>query len=212
MVIDLHVHTNRLSTDSSLAPETAIQQAKQRGLDGFCITEHDRMWPLEEIKRLREKWDFLVLRGVELETVEGHMLVFGLCEDVEEFLRASELRQRVDAVGGVMIAAHPFKGFRVFGISQLMLTVEQAAKRPIFHLVDAIEVYSGKSTDNENNFAIQVSEKLSIGGTGGSDAHSPEEIGCCATFFENNIGNEAELVTELKAGRFKADHFYKQDA
>lgn len=211
MVIDLHIHTNRLSSDSILDPEEAIQQAKRRGLDGFCITEHDRIWPTEEIQKLREKWGFLVLGGVELETVEGHMLVFGLREDIDAFLRASELRQRVDEVDGVMIAAHPFKGFRVFGISQLKLTIEQAVKRPIFNLVDAIEVRSGRSSENENEFAQQVSERLGIGGTGGSDAHSLEEIGHCVTIFDNNISNEAELIAELKAGRFKADYFYKQE-
>ena len=121
MIIDLHVHTNRLSVDSVLDPEEAIQQAKQRGLDGFCITEHNKLWQPEEIKRLRDKWNFLVLSGVEMDTVEGHILVFGLHEEIETFLRASELRQQVDEVGGVMIVAHPFKGFRVFGISQLGL-------------------------------------------------------------------------------------------
>jgi hypothetical protein len=44
--------------------------------------------------------------------------------------------------------------------------------------------------------------QLKFRGTGGSDAHSVEEVGRCVTIFQNQIEAEEDLVAELKAGRF----------
>ena len=43
MKIDLHVHTNVSSPCSLIDPERAIAVAKQVGLDGICVTEHDEI-------------------------------------------------------------------------------------------------------------------------------------------------------------------------
>ena len=212
MVVDLHVHTKAFSSDSRLAPEEAIQEAKRIGLDAICFTEHNKAWPVEEIRRLGQKWDFPVISGVEVDTIEGHILVFGLHRDFVEFggiIRAYELREIVNQAGGVMIAAHPLRGFRVFSFSSLKLSPEQASKRPIFQSVDALEGFSGGAMENENHFAQQVAQKLGLKMTGGSDAHSLEEVGRCVTIFENNIRDETELLTELKRGKFNAAYFRK---
>ena len=58
MVIDLHIHTKRLSTDSALDPQEAIQEAKWRGLDGICFTEHNKIWEAEEIEKVRGRGGF----------------------------------------------------------------------------------------------------------------------------------------------------------
>ena len=73
-----------------------------------------------------------------------------------------ELREKVQKGGGFMIAAHPFRGFKTFGIGQLQLTVEQAAKRKMFEFVDAVEIGNGKLSKNENDMARKVAEKLGL--------------------------------------------------
>jgi predicted metal-dependent phosphoesterase TrpH len=78
MIIDMHVHTNPLSPCSNLSPEEAILEAKLKGLDGICFTEHDVMWDNKRIAYLREKHDFLVFKGIEITTNYGHILVYGL--------------------------------------------------------------------------------------------------------------------------------------
>jgi hypothetical protein len=103
-----------------------------------------------------------------------------------------------------MIAAHPFRGFKTFGIGRLQMTVEQACKRKVFDFVDAIEVGNGKLSPDENDMAQKVAEKLGLPGTGGSDAHRVNEVGKWLTVFEKEIRNERELVQELHAGRFTA--------
>lgn len=211
MIIDMHVHTKPFSLCSTIEPEEAVREAKRIGLDGLCFTEHNRIWDAEAVQALSSKWDFLVLRGMEVETIEGHVLVFGFHQDIKKLVHVSELRDMVEREGGVMVAAHPFKGFLLFGVSDLKLSVEQASRRPIFQMTDLVETFSGKATKDENEFAQKVCQNLGKKGTGGSDAHELHGFGRCATFFENRFNIEAELVAELQAGRFRSDYFLKQD-
>jgi len=119
-------------------------------------------------------------------------------------MAAQELRMAVDRAGGVMIYAHPFRGFLLFGFSDLQMTVREACQRPVFQLLNAVETCSGKSTKKENNLALEVSKKLYLPGVGGSDAHSAGEIGRCVTVFNTKIRNTAGLVEQLKKGQFSA--------
>ena len=53
-VFDLHIHTTRGSSDSSLAPEDLARQASDLGLDGVCLTEHSGGWEQGEAQRAFE--------------------------------------------------------------------------------------------------------------------------------------------------------------
>ena len=80
MIIDIHTHTYPTSDDSTLTPEELIAKAKRIGLDGVCITDHDRFWDPKDIHALSREHDYLVLPGCEVTTEEGHLLVYGLKE------------------------------------------------------------------------------------------------------------------------------------
>ena len=203
MIVDLHVHTRPLSPDAEQSPEEAVLHAKHVGLDCICFTEHNKAWDKEQIEELRARLHFPIIGGVEVDTVEGHVLVFGLHRDFEGIIRVGELRELVSEAKGVMIAAHPFKGFRAFGLSDLNLSVEQASDKPVFRHVDAIEGFNGRSLDRENRLAREVAVRLGLEIVGGSDAHAVEEIGRCVTIFDNDIRKESDLIIELKAGRFR---------
>lgn len=207
MIIDLHVHTTALSACSRASPDDIAREARLKGLDGICLTEHNRAWDAAAARELSSRHGLVVLRGMEAETVEGHILTFGLDEDISGILRVADLRKMVDAAGGVMIAAHPFRGFLAFGVSDLRLSVERACRRPVFQAVDLIEAFSGNSRPEENELALKVSRVLGKKGVGGSDAHAVEHLGRCVTILDNAVSSEAELVAELKAGRFTAGAF-----
>ena len=204
MKIDLHIHTSPLSACSYIDPKELIQEARRLQLDGICLTEHQVVWDPDEVDKLAGEAGIRIFRGNEFTTNQGDILVFGFYEDIKELLIIQELREKVSAAGGYMIVAHPFRGFKTFGIGQLQLTVEQACKRKVLEFVDAVEVGNGKLSPEENNMARKVAEKLGLPGTGGSDAHRVDEIGTWVTVFEKEIESEIELVQELHAGRFKA--------
>jgi predicted metal-dependent phosphoesterase TrpH len=210
MVIDLHVHTSPASPCSSVAVEDLIEDAKRIGLDGICLTDHNHVWDPKAVENLRQKHGFLVLRGNEVITDQGDMLVFGLDRDIDGIIALRDLRQEVTENDGFIIVPHPFRGFLTFGMSEVGLTPEKAMERPLFRLVDAVEVLNGKVTDKENAFAAEVTKGLGLPGTGGSDAHELSEVGVYATQFADVIRNEEELVDSLRRGDFSPVVFRKE--
>jgi predicted metal-dependent phosphoesterase TrpH len=205
MRIDLHIHTSPLSACSYIDPHELVQEARRLKLDGICLTEHQVVWNCEAVDNLAREGGIKVFRGNEYTTNQGDVLVFGFYEDIKELLLIQELHEKVAKAGGFMIAAHPFRGFKTFGIGRLQMTVEQGCQRKIFEFVDAVEVYNGKLSADENDMARKVSEKLGLPGTAGSDAHRIDEIGTAVTVFENDIRDEIQLVEALHAGKFKAE-------
>jgi predicted metal-dependent phosphoesterase TrpH len=202
MRIDLHVHTSPRSPCSRIEPLELIQEARRLKLDGICLTEHQTVWDSQEVDKLAQNGGIEVFRGNEFTTNQGDILVFGYYKDIKELLTIQELHNEVKAAEGFMIAAHPFRGFKTFGIGQLQMTPEQACKRKVFDFVDAIEIGNGKLSEEENHMALKVATQLGLPGTAGSDAHQLDEVGKWVVHFEKRIQNEEELVEELCAGRF----------
>lgn len=203
MIIDLHTHTRPWSDDSELEPAELIHQAKKAGLDAICLTEHDWFWDKDELARLSQEHDFLVLPGVETNTDDGHFLVFGIERYSYGMHHTEYLKSMVDEAGGAMILAHPYRR-NLHREDDIGDVVEQFCQRPFLRLLDTIEVLNGRGSERQNKFSQELCRRLNLKGTGSSDAHSLSEIPSCATLFENKISNVKELITELKAGRFRA--------
>jgi predicted metal-dependent phosphoesterase TrpH len=208
--IDLHVHTYPASPCSSASVDAVIEEAKRIGLDGICLTDHNHVWDPAKVEELRQKYGFLVLRGNEITTNQGDVLVFGFEKDIQGIVDIKELRREVDAAEGFMIVAHPFRGFLIVGVDQAGLTPEKAMERPLFNYADAVEVLNGKVTEKENDFASRVTEGLGLPGTGGSDAHEVAEVGMYATEFYEVIKTEQDLIAALKNGAYSPVVFQKQ--
>ena len=208
-VFDLHVHTVRGSSDSSLTPDQLVEAALEIGLDGVCLTEHSGGWEPVEIERVFRGSGLTVVSGLEVDTDMGHVIVFGLASYVNGIHKIAELRKVVDAAGGVMVSAHPFRNLfnsppydanLVFrGWDHKPKTVEAAASHPLFELVDDVEVANGANTDKENLFCLKVARHLGLRGTAGSDAHSTHGIGRCVTVFDGDVASEADLIEAMKA-------------
>jgi predicted metal-dependent phosphoesterase TrpH len=201
MIIDLHSHTRPKSFDSLLSPSELVLRAKKAGLDGICLTEHDLFWNNETAERLGREHDFLVIPGSEIDTEEGHIVVFGVNEYKFGMQHINSLRVVLDRVGGFMILSHPYR--RVFFREDIEGVAEQYSQKSVFKFVDTIEVLNGRGTTRQNEFSQVLGQKLGWQGTGGSDAHGPEDVPTCATKFERKIRNVEELVQELKAGRYQ---------
>lgn len=212
-IIDMHLHTTRGASDSGLDPEDLAEEARSRGLTAVHVSEHDRLWDRFQLDAFRERHnDLLVANGMEVSTDLGHILALGLKEYVGGIRRAETLRRVADEQGAFLVVAHPFRHFfdpvyfRRQGKEPFTLTPEQAAKLPVFQLVDAVEVLNGANTLRENLFALRVAQAAGKPGTGGSDAHSTQGIGIFCAVLERNCSTQEELLEELHAGRFHAGH------
>ena len=191
-----------------MSAEEAIETAKEIGLDGICFTEHDRAWQLPEIQLLREKHGFPVFRGVEVMLQGGiEMLVFGLNMDFTALLHLSDLRSMVTAAKGFMVYAHPFRGLPELTIVDSDAALEITLGKVDITSIDAVEGCNGRNKDTYNQPALEMAATNNLKTTGGSDAHRVDEIGTCVTVFESTISTDAELLNELKAGRFASAQF-----
>ena len=76
-----------------MSPDQMMEAAKEAGLDGICITEHNKIWTAEEAAALSEKHGLLVLRGIEITTTGGDILVFGMEEEPIELWTPARLKE-----------------------------------------------------------------------------------------------------------------------
>ena len=208
MIFDLHIHTKYGSADSIIDYDDLIRSARQKGLDGICITEHGFQKTGIAAKLSREN-GFIILEGIEFSTNFGDILIYGINSIPRKLIfRADELREFVAQEGGVMFVAHPFRMDVTRTIGRGLtpkVTLKDVLRRPILKLVDGLEVANGSSIPEDVAFCREVCKRSGIKGIGGSDAHTPKQIGSCVTVFENGIHCESELITELKRGGYYAE-------
>jgi len=188
-----------------MSPDELMAAAKRAGLDGVCITEHNRIWKAEQAEELSRRYGLAVFRGMEVTTTGGDILVCGLEEEPDGIVSPARLRKKVDEARAVAIAAHPFRGFLLFGFGALDMGLDDALINPTFAQVHGLEICNGRVTAEENDFARRVAQAMGLLGIGGSDAHEAGSVGSCVTKFDDFIENERQLVEALLSGRFITD-------
>jgi len=206
LLIDLHTHSYPHSDDSFMSVDELIEGSKSLGLDAICLTDHDAFWTTEQIDDLSNSHNFLIIPGCEINTEAGHVLVFGLSKYEFGMHKPEFLQACVDKAGGAMIAAHPYR--RRFieepaekpGVREEML--ERAGGDEFFQMCQGLEALNGRGLSIQNQFSMDLGGMLSVSMTAGSDAHKVEQIGTVATEFERPVSCLADLIKELRAGRF----------
>jgi predicted metal-dependent phosphoesterase TrpH len=194
MIIDLHCHS-KYSRDNHLEPEDLIHRAIELGLDGICLTEHHSLGSSWPVTRLNIPKGFLVLRGIEVSTDCGHLLVYGVPDDSwnrwgrNNYLKLSKVVDSVHDLGGICVPAHPFRGWESLG-------------EKVFSCqgIDAIETHNGTNADHQNQPALIAAKDMGLPSIGGSDCHYLDRVGKAYTEFVNPVGDMQDLIREIKAG------------
>ena len=192
MIIDLHFHTEGFSPCSRIPLEKGVECARERGLDGICITEHDVLHRGSDIRGLERRYGIKIIIGVEILSREGDILCFGLEHIPAAGISASELTALLKAGGGASIAAHPFRNNNR-GVGDLFAELRD---------LTAVEAFNGNTTTENNAKAQALALAKGIPIVGGSDSHSLERIGCFATEFPGAIASAGELCKVLQSGDF----------
>jgi predicted metal-dependent phosphoesterase TrpH len=188
--IDIHTHS-RFSKDGLEDIEAIILKAKEVGLGGMALTDHNTIEGLEEAMRLSRKHGLLVIPGEEIKSRQGDILALGINKHIPKGLDASETICMIHRNGGVAIAAHPYS-------SKLFhhLSVGKLAEKLDF---DAIEVLNSR-TPFGNKAALMTAIKRNIPRVSGSDAHMISEIGNAYTIIESKR-NIKSILSSIKKGK-----------
>ena len=102
---DLHVHTI-YSKDSIITPKELIFYAKRSCLNAVAITDHNSTEGAHKIAK--ENPDFLIVPGMEVSSLNGHIVALNVAERIPRDLSADETVERIHKAGGIAIACHPF--------------------------------------------------------------------------------------------------------
>ena len=192
MLIDLHCHTLPRSQCSAVEPEACVELARRRGLDGICLTEHDALWPEDEIEKLRARTAFPVFSGVELTTDMGHVLAFGLTAGSAHFASAAVAFEAARTDGALLFLAHPARDG--------LLRVDRAT----LEYFESVEAVNGSDSRLQNLAASGLAKGFRLPGIGGSDAHTAAEVGRAATRFPGTLTSNASLVAALRCADYEA--------
>jgi predicted metal-dependent phosphoesterase TrpH len=205
VILDLHSHSVK-SDDGRARVDLYCQWIKKRAipLDGFVLTEHRQFDRESDYRTLEDAHGLLILKGSEVETDYGHVLVFGVNDDLLAALdfHAIDLSlervvREAERTGAIAIPCHP-------GRPTVGLCTHYRARGPV-EGVRAIEVYNGGSRSGEDEAALALAEKHGYLGVGGSDAHLVSQIGTCVTRFRREIESMDDLVAALRGGEFEAE-------
>jgi len=197
MYFDLHIHTARHSPDSEIDPFALVRRARQQGLDGVVITEHDWLWTEKELEELRAAAPGLVvLAGVEVTTQEGHFLVYNVHDPfaLQRGIGVADLCREVHLQGGAVVAAHPFRWGQPFDD---ILREENPE-------LDGIEVMTNNMDDACRRMAAEILRQRPLAGLGSSDAHREEVVGICYTDFDAVIRTGRDLAAAIRGRRATA--------
>ena len=207
MILDLHTHSIK-SDDGRAKVENYCQwiRSKELPIDGFVLTEHRQHDFDSDYSSLAEKHGLVILKGSEVETEYGHVLVFGVTEPLTRAFDFSSINLCLENVietckahGAVAVPCHPGRP----RVGMFAHTEELG----IPNGVKIVETFNGGSRDNEDQIAIDNAEELGYQGIGGSDSHIVSHIGRCGTEFTYDIYEMADLVCALQAGEFRAISF-----
>jgi predicted metal-dependent phosphoesterase TrpH len=197
MTFDLHMHTTRHSPDSEMDPFDLVRRARELGLDGIVITEHDWLWTEEELDELRKAGDGLViLAGIEVSAREGHMLVYGVKNPfaLPRGIGVAALCREVHVQGGAVVAAHPFRWGQRFD------DIVRQHKPEL----DGLELMSSNMDEDCRRRAAEMMRQHSWAGLGCSDAHHEKVLGACYTEFAVPIRNNRDLVQAIRTRKATA--------
>ena len=194
MRFDLHVHSIH-SNDGSATPKEIIGQARKHGINGLAITDHNSLEGAIQAKsEAAGMKDFVVVRGMEVSAKEGHVLVYGIDEPIGRGLHAVDVVRRAGELGGIAVAAHPFRFWTGVG--------ERVLRKVNF---TAIEGLNSRSHKEANARAREIALELRKPVIGGSDAHALGLIGVGVTLFESPIESEGQAIDMISKGKCQTE-------
>jgi predicted metal-dependent phosphoesterase TrpH len=180
--IDFHTHTYH-SYDSVMKPENILRIAKQRGLNGIVISDHDTIKGGLECKALNKDPDFTVIAASEIKTNVGDITALNIKEEIYE-RNFSDVVAATKRQGGLILLVHPYHHHNLDEIN--------------FDAIDLIEGYNAREFKENNLRSVELAKKWNKPVVAGSDSHLYNEIGNARTFYNDFSDLLKPVSTEWK--------------
>lgn len=188
MKADLHIHTHH-SGDNEQRLEEIFNTVKQLGLGAIGVTDHNTLRGGLEAKESAPP-GLIVVPGVEVTSEEGHILAYNVSGEVPRGLSVAETIDSIHQLGGIAVAAHPFRAWSGLGREVILR-----------NRFDAIEAINGRNTRSGNRRGVQLAHRAHLPMIAGSDAHRAEKIGEALTIFPDDCHTVEDLIKAILDGR-----------
>lgn len=190
MKLDMHLHSN-FSSDGKAPPRDILKQARKNGLAGLCITDHNTIRGNAEARKIAAEYNLILIRGMEISSTDGHILAYGIQDEVPRDRSPEETLDIIRAQGGLAVIPHPYRYWSGLGESKTL------SIKP-----DAIESVNAHSTGSDNSLAKKLAERMKLPMTAGSDSHELSSIGRAYTILPD-AESEEEVLKNILSGKTK---------
>lgn len=205
--IDCHSHsafsltmTGFVGSDGDASVEDMFKTAKERGLDGLLLTNHDNLGPIDSVLAAAEKEELYTLPAIEISSKDGHVLgifpkeltnkqvndKFKNSDRSFPDVSAEETVKYIHELDGVAVAAHPY--FETVGLGKENFT-KLAGK------FDGMEQFDGAA---------------GLADIGSSDSHTTRGVGAGFTLLPKRYLEEGGLpkaIRERKCESFRTSYY-----
>ncbi|MHA1342621.1 MAG: PHP domain-containing protein [Promethearchaeota archaeon] len=190
--LDLHIHTI-FSGDSLIKPQDLLKIAKQKGLDGFAITDHATLKAYKIIKKKAIQYNLVIIPGMEINTHIGEVIGIFIENEINTkdnnfFTIVNKIRDN----NGLVVIPHPFDFLR-----NNRLKMDLISDNIIEKYIDGIEIVNSRIILKKCvRKALKFNQKHHLFETGGSDAHTIKEIGNGYTLFKELSEKHYDTIKE----------------
>ena len=171
MIMDNHIHSI-YSGDAVNTPLEIIEKAISLNIDIIAISDHNTIKGSQiAIKEAKKYENLLVIPSIEISTDKGHMLGFGVEENIKKDLSPEETIDLIHEQGGIAIIPHPYCYYR----NGLFTKID-----PNNLKIDGMETKNARFIFGYSNYkSKKYAIKNDIPQLGASDAHYKNFIGNC---------------------------------
>ncbi|MFB6121081.1 MAG: PHP domain-containing protein [Halobacteriaceae archaeon] len=193
LTVEFHAHSEH-SHDGRDTVEALLEQARDVGLDGLAVTDHDTIDGSLDAAEKAADYGLVGIPGMEVTSEAGHVLALGVSDLIPADLSFAETLDRIHDAGGIAIVPHPFQKSR-HGVGPHV-------DRETLASADAIEVYNSRLlTGLANRRAEQFARQHGLPMTAGSDAHISEMVGRAPTQVGTDERSVEAILDAVVAGR-----------
>ena len=187
MLVDMHLHEKTCSPDSFISLEEIVAEARRRGLDGICITDHDSMGLRAYARDYARRTGFPIFVGVEYYSLQGDITAWGIDDFPAERVDAQDFIDQVNRAGGFCVSCHPFRSNNR-GLEDNLRRVKG---------LHGVEVLNGSTSLAANRTALAYCRELGLQAIGASDAHVLKQVGKYATWLPEYVDTLEGFVAQL---------------
>ena len=187
---DVHIHSSVGDGMADIPQILDFVEAKT-DLDVIAITDHDRIEGGYQARELAAKrgYHFEVVTGMEVTTLEGHLLALFLESPVLSFQSLASTVEAIHTQGGLCIVPHPMSWLTESVNQQSMESILASKEQGVY--LDGIETINATIVGRiSNRLATRLNEKYKLAETGGSDAHFLISVGSALTLFPGRSAEE----------------------